>query len=192
MMEWLITNGHIIPVLIILLLIFVSMAMASSTYPAKPVLATIFGMLSVLTFAAVITVVVRTKIIPESTTTWTQIYKNDVNASVVIDYGENHRVTAGGVLGIYGKADLNTGADKLVTVIVKNGEDESQRKVMINHIEGDVNENSAITKIEYRPTPTMHYQLFGVDGHSQTSYFDGEIRITVSKQTNSANAIFGD
>ena len=192
MMEWLITNGHIIPVLIILLLIFVSMAMASSTYPAKPVLATIFGMLSVLTFAAVITVVVRTKIIPESTTTWTQIYKNDVNASVVIDYGENHRVTAGGVLGIYGKADLNTGADKLVTVIVKNGEDESQRKVMINHIEGDANENSAITKIEYRPTPTMHYQLFGVDGHSQTSYFDGEIRITVSKQTNSANVIFGD
>lgn len=192
MMEWLITNGHIAPVLIILLLIFVSMAMASSTYPAKPVLAIIFGMLSVLTFAAVITVVVRTKIIPESTTTWTQIYKNDVNASVVIDYGENHRVTAGGVLGIYGKSDLNTGADKLVTVIVKNGEDESQRKVMINHIEGDVNENSAITKIEYRPTPTMHYQLFGVDGHSQTSYFDGEIRITVSKQTNSANVIFGD
>ena len=189
MMEWLITNGRIIPVLIMLLLIFVSVAIASNDYPKKPVLATIFGMLAMLTFAAVITVVVRTKIIPESTATWTQIYTNDANASVVIDYGENHRVTAGGVFGTHGRADLNTGADKLVTVIVKNGEDESQRKVMINHIEGDVNENSAI---EYRPTPTMHYQLFGVDGHSQTSYFDGEIRITVSKQTNSANAIFGD
>ena len=79
----------------------------------------------------------------------------------MIDYGDNHKITAGDILGTHGKDYY-------------------------------VSENSAITKIEYRPTPTFHYQLFGINGHSQTSNFDGEIRITIEPKTNSANTIFGD
>ena len=102
-----------------------------------------------------------TKIVPESSHSWTQIYTNSANASVMIDYGDNHKITAGDILGTHGKDYY-------------------------------VSENSAITKIEYRPTPTFHYQLFGINGHSQTSNFDGEIRITIEPKTNSANTIFGD
>lgn len=169
MIEWLITNGHIITILMVLLCIFFGVTIYNASEPSNPVMTLIFCIASVVTFVTL-----------------------DADASVAIDYGENHTVTAGNLLGIYGRANLNNSTDKLATVIIKNGGDESRRKVMVHHIEGDINENSAITKIEYRPTPTMHYQLFGVDAHSQTSYFDGEIRITVSKQTNSANTIFGD
>lgn len=94
--------------------------------------------------------------------------------------------------GAHGQDYLTDKSDKSATVIVKNGEDESQRKVIVNRIDSNVSENSVITKIEYRPTPTFHYQLFGIDGHSQTSKFDGEIRITIGQKTNSANTIFGD
>lgn len=192
MIEWLITNGHIITILMVLLCIFFGVTIYNASEPSNPVMTLIFCIASVVTFVTLITAGILIKTIPESTATWTQIYTNDADASVAIDYGENHTVTAGNLLGIYGRANLNNSTDKLATVIIKNGGDESRRKVMVHHIEGDINENSAITKIEYRPTPTMHYQLFGVDAHSQTSYFDGEIRITVSKQTNSANTIFGD
>ena len=110
----------------------------------------------------------------------------------MIDYGDNHKITAGDILGTHGKDYLHNKSDESATVIVKNGEDESQRKVIVNRIDSYVSENSAITKIEYRPTPTFHYQLFGINGHSQTSNFDGEIRITIEPKTNSANTIFGD
>ena len=189
MIEWLITDMHFALIIIILIVIFVIAFIINKSNPA---MATIFGVAFVFTFITLITTAICTKIIPESTSTWTKIYTNDENASVVIDYGENHKVTAGDILGVYGDSDLSYGTGKFATIIIKNGDDESRRKVMVRHIEGDMNENSAITKIEYRPTPTMHYQLFGLDGHSQTSNFDGEIRITVSRKTNSADTIFGD
>lgn len=192
MIEWLITDARIIFILLALSFIFLVVAVVSAMQPSNPIVALISGIMFVFAFGALITLGIFSKTIPESTSAWTQIYTNDVNASVVIDYGENHKVTAGNVLDRYGEADLSRRPGGFATVIIKNGEDESRRKVIVRHIEGDVNGNSAITKIEYRPTPTMHYQLFGVDGYSQTSHFDGEVRITVSKQTNSADTIFGD
>lgn len=189
MIEWLITDMHFALVIVILLIIFM---IAFVINQSNPVMATIFGVAFVFTFITLITTSLCTETIPESTSTWTQIYTNDVNASVVIDYGENHKVTAGDILGTYGEADLNYGTDKFATVVIKNGDDESRRKVIVSHIDGDINETSAITKIEYRPTPTFHYQLFGMNGKSQTSEFDGEIRIAVSRKANSADTIFGD
>ena len=85
----------------------------------------------------------------------------------MIDYGDNHKITAGDILGTHGKDYLHNKSDESATVIVKNGKDESQRKVIVNRIDSYVSENSAITKIEYR-------------------------RITIEPKTNSANTIFGD
>ena len=192
MIEWLITDMRFGFIIVILLVVFVVGFLINASYPSNPIMALIFGVAFVFTFITLITTAILVESIPESESPWTQIYTNDANASVVIDYGENHKVTAGGVLGIYGKADLNYGTGTFATVIVKNGDDESRRKIMVTKIDGDIDETSAITKIEYRPTPTFHYRLFGMNGHPQTSRFDGEIRITVSRKVNSADTIFGD
>jgi len=192
MINWLVTNMHFAFILIILLLIFFVISFVSSHDPSKPLTTLISGIAFIITFIVMIVTATLTKIVPESSHSWTQIYTNSANASVMIDYGDNHKITAGDILGTHGKDYLHNKSDESATVIVKNGEDESQRKVIVNRIDSYVSENSAITKIEYRPTPTFHYQLFGINGHSQTSNFDGEIRITIEPKTNSANTIFGD
>lgn len=192
MINWLVTNMHFAFILIILLLIFFVISFVSSHDPSKPLTTLISGIAFIITFIVMIVTATLTKIVPESSHSWTQIYTNSANALVMIDYGDNHKITAGDILGTHGKDYLHNKSDESATVIVKNGEDESQRKVIVNRIDSYVSENSAITKIEYRPTPTFHYQLFGINGHSQTSNFDGEIRITIEPKTNSANTIFGD
>lgn len=192
MINWLVTDMHFTFILIILLLIFFVISFVSSHDPSKPLTTLISGIAFIITFIVMIVTATLTKIVPESSHSWTQIYTNSANASVMIDYGDNHKITAGDILGTHGKDYLHSKSDESATVIVKNGEDESQRKVIVNQIDSYVSENSAITKIEYRPTPTFHYQLFGINGHSQTSNFDGEIRITIEPKTNSANTIFGD
>ena len=192
MINWLVTDMHFTFIIIILLLIFFVISFVSSHDPSKPLTTLISGIAFIITFIVMIVTATLTKIVPESSHSWTQIYTNSANASVMIDYGDNHKITAGDILGTHGKDYLHNKSDESATVIVKNGEDESQRKVIVNRIDSYVSENSAITKIEYRPTPTFHYQLFGINGHSQTSNFDGEIRITIEPKTNSANTIFGD
>ena len=192
MINWLVTDMRFAFILIILLLIFFVISFVSSHDPSKPLTTLISGIAFIITFIVMIVTATLTKIVPESSHSWTQIYTNSANASVMIDYGDNHKITAGDILGTHGKDYLHNKSDESATVIVKNGEDESQRKVIVNRIDSYVSENSAITKIEYRPTPTFHYQLFGINGHSQTSNFDGEIRITIEPKTNSANTIFGD
>lgn len=192
MINWLVTDMHFAFILIILLLIFFVISFVSSHDPSKPLTTLISGIAFIITFIVMIVTATLTKIVPESSHSWMQIYTNSANASVMIDYGDNHKITAGDILGTHGKDYLHNKSDESATVIVKNGEDESQRKVIVNRIDSYVSENSAITKIEYRPTPTFHYQLFGINGHSQTSNFDGEIRITIEPKTNSANTIFGD
>lgn len=192
MINWLVTDMHFAFILIILLLIFFVISFVSLHDPSKPLTTLISGIAFIITFIVMIVTATLTKIVPESSHSWTQIYTNSANASVMIDYGDNHKITAGDILGTHGKDYLHNKSDESATVIVKNGEDESQRKVIVNRIDSYVSENSAITKIEYRPTPTFHYQLFGINGHSQTSNFDGEIRITIEPKTNSANTIFGD
>lgn len=192
MINWLVTDMHFAFILIILLLIFFVISFVSSHDPSKPLTTLISGIAFIITFIVMIVTATLTKIVPESSHSWTQIYTNSANASVMIDYGDNHKITAGDILGTHGKDYLHNKSNESATVIVKNGEDESQRKVIVNRIDSYVSENSAITKIEYRPTPTFHYQLFGINGHSQTSNFDGEIRITIEPKTNSANTIFGD
>ena len=192
MINWLVTDMHFAFILIILLLIFFVISFVSSHDPSIPLTTLISGIAFIITFIVMIVTATLTKIVPESSHSWTQIYTNSANASVMIDYGDNHKITAGDILGTHGKDYLHNKSDESATVIVKNGEDESQRKVIVNRIDSYVSENSAITKIEYRPTPTFHYQLFGINGHSQTSNFDGEIRITIEPKTNSANTIFGD
>ena len=192
MINWLVTDMHFAFILIILLLIFFVISFVSSHDPSKPLTTLISGIAFIITFIVMIVTATLTKIVQESSHSWTQIYTNSANASVMIDYGDNHKITAGDILGTHGKDYLHNKSDESATVIVKNGEDESQRKVIVNRIDSYVSENSAITKIEYRPTPTFHYQLFGINGHSQTSNFDGEIRITIEPKTNSANTIFGD
>ena len=177
MINWLVTNMHFAFILIILLLIFFVISFVSLHDPSKPLTTLISGIAFIITFIVMIVTATLTKIVPESSHSWTQIYTNSANASVMIDYGDNHKITAGDILGTHGKDYLHNKSDESATVIVKNGEDESQRKVIVNRIDSYVSENSAITKIEYRPTPTFHYQLFGINGHSQTSNFDGEIRI---------------
>ena len=130
MIEWFITDMHFAPVIFILLVVLALGFLIGISYPSNLVMAAIFGAAFIFTFITLLTTAILFKSIPESESPWTQIYTNDVNASVVIDYGENHKVTAG--------------------------------------------------------------DIFGMNGKSQTSNFDGEIRITVSRKENSANTIFGD
>ena len=99
MINWLVTNMHFAFILIILLLIFFVISFVSSHDPSKPLTTLISGIAFIITFIVMIVTATLTKIVPESSHSWTQIYTNSANASVMIDYGDNHKITAGDILG---------------------------------------------------------------------------------------------
>jgi hypothetical protein len=92
------------------------------------------------------------------------------------------------------------GSIALETVAIKLGSDSRKDTRSVNLsgkniiIEGDLNENSRITKIEYIHTSKMKRTLFGHSSEQVNSDVDGDLRITISlgKSLQKSNSLFGD
>lgn len=98
-------------------------------------------------------------------------------------------------------SDSNThGSITLETVAAKLGSDSHKDTRSVNlsgkHIiiEGDLNENSRITKIEYVHTSKMKRTLFSHSSEQVNSDVDGDLRITISSDESlqKSNSLFGD
>lgn len=92
------------------------------------------------------------------------------------------------------------GSITLETVAIKLGSESHKDTRSVNLsgkniiIEGELNENSRITKIEYIHTSKMKRTLFGHSSEQVNSDVDGELRITISpvEIPQKQNSLFGD
>ena len=80
------------------------------------------------------------------------------------------------------------------TIFIGTSDDASSRTVRVVEIEGDLNNASTITKIEYRKATTVHKKTAWLTGESKPADYQGDVRITLSNKKDSAktNSLFGD
>lgn len=197
MISWFITNLRfmwlIIPIVIIWLISFAvtdTPTRSDDDYPLPFIIITLASVVAV--FVSILGAV-NAHYVSDSTEPWNKVYTNELHASVELSTTEQS-LTAGKQLTYQNVNALNDMYyhDELVTIEIGDGNNSSSRKVRITSVEGDVNENMTITKIEYRKATTFHYQVFGLDGNPQTSDYDGDIRIVLSRPDNEINSLFGD
>ena len=118
---------------------------------------------------------------PHSDAQWVTIYTNDIGADVTINTEDTTPTLKGGDIL---KRDVNrTRLIKNVTttstVTIQKGDESVTRNILIGDVIGEPNQNSKITKIEYRPIYGYHATIDGHQSwelHKLTDY--GEVRIT--------------
>lgn len=82
-------------------------------------------------------------------------------------------------------------------IVVNSDESEESRHIILHKedviVDGELNQRSKITKIEYLKIPNSYHTFLGMRSNDMKSAFDGKIRITFSgeKQVEKAS-IFGD
>lgn len=128
----------------------------------------------------------KQKIIPEPN--WKQVYTNNTDSKVVItknseyDTLVHNDIIAGEKLGNDYK--LFTVDSKSDIKIEKDNASYS-KKISINKdniiVNGELNEDSKITKIEYRDIQGVQRILFNHKGPIEKADFDGELRITIEQ-----------
>lgn len=117
-------------------------------------------------------------------TNWKQIYTNDINANVKIETKSSYNVIVAGEKLDY-KYEFFTYYNNQAKIIIEKDNVSYSKKVNINLkdviINGDLNENSKITKIEYRNIQGVQKYLFGHEGPIEKTDIDGELRITIDE-----------
>lgn len=114
---------------------------------------------------------------------WKQIYKNDIDAKVIIEKNSFlGNIMAGEKLGDkYKIINIDNNAE----IKIEKDNTSYSKKIQINKnniiINGELNENSKITKIEYRNIQGTRRILFDHKGPIEKSDIDGEIRITIDQ-----------
>lgn len=118
---------------------------------------------------------------PHSNAQWATIYTNDIGADVVINTEDTTpTLNGGGTL----KRDVNRShlvenKTTNATVTIQKGDESVTRNVLIGDVIGESNQNSKITKIEYRPIDGYNATIDNHQSwelHKLTDY--GEVRIT--------------
>lgn len=118
---------------------------------------------------------------PHSNAQWVTIYTNDIGADVVINTeGTTPTLKGGDTL----KRDVNRShlvenKTTNATVAIQKGDESVTRNVLIGDVIGEPNQNSKITKIEYRPIDGYNATIDNHQSwelHKLTDY--GEVRIT--------------
>ena len=137
--------------------------------------------------------IITYKIVSDSTEPWHQIYGNELNASVSLNfYGRtistNNALTSNDIQKLH---EIYFDND-MATVTVGDSDNSSSRKVHISEIKGDLTTSSVIAKIEYRKATTMHKRTAWLEGESQPADYQGDIRITLEKSNNKTDYLFGD
>lgn len=117
-------------------------------------------------------------------TDWKQIYTNDINANVNIATNSSCNIIVAGEKLDY-KYEFFTYYNNQAKIIIEKDNVSYSKKVNINLkdiiINGDLNENSKITKIEYRKIQGVQKYLFSYEGPIEKTDIDGELRITIDE-----------
>lgn len=117
-------------------------------------------------------------------TNWKQIYTNDINANINIATKSSYNIIVAGEKLDY-KYKFFTYYNNQAKIIIEKDNVSYSKKVNINLkdviINGDLNENSKITKIEYRNIQGIQKCLFGHEGPIEKTDIDGELRITIDE-----------
>lgn len=117
-------------------------------------------------------------------TTWKQIYTNDINANVNIATKSSYNIIVAGEKLDY-KYEFFTYYNNQAKIVIEKDNVSYSKKVNINLkdviINGELNENSKITKIEYRNIQGIQKCLFGHEGPIEKTDIDGELRITIDE-----------
>lgn len=117
-------------------------------------------------------------------TTWKQIYTNDIKAKVTIETNSSCNTIVAGEKLDY-KYEFFTYYNNQAKIVIEKDNVSYSKKVNINIknviINGELNENSKITKIEYRNIQGVQKYLFGHEGPIEKTDIDGELRITIDE-----------
>lgn len=117
-------------------------------------------------------------------TNWKQIYTNDINANVKIETKSSYNTIVAGKKLDY-KYEFFMYYNNQAKIVIEKDNVSYSKKVNINLkdiiINGELNENSKITKIEYRNIQGIQKYLFGHEGPIEKTDIDGELRITIDE-----------
>lgn len=117
-------------------------------------------------------------------TNWKQIYTNDINANINIATKSSYNIIVAGEKLDY-KYKFFTYYNNKAKIVIEKDNVSYSKKVNINLkdiiINGELNENSKITKIEYRNIQGIQKCLFGHEGPIEKTDIDGELRITIDE-----------
>lgn len=117
-------------------------------------------------------------------TNWKKIYTNDINANVNIATNSSCNIIVAGEKLDY-KYEFFTYYNNQAKIVIEKDNVSYSKKVNINLkdiiINGELNENSKITKIEYRNIQGIQKCLFGHEGPIEKTDIDGELRITIDE-----------
>lgn len=200
MISWFMTPGGVLLFLLILLYTCAVIASRSSARHiddpnSTPFLATAFivglsGLIilvyNIMTFGYV----------SESTEPWRQIYNNELDAPISMSYYGKNTFSTNSPLTDDNLSDLRDiyYDSSKATIFIGTSDDVSSRTVRVVEIEGDLNNASTITKIEYRKATTVHKKTAWLTGESKPADYQGDVRITLSNKKDSAktNSLFGD
>jgi hypothetical protein len=134
--------------------------------------------------------------VSESNEPWRQIYNNELDAPISMSYYGKNTFSTNSPLTDDNISDLRDiyydGSE--ATIFIGTSDDASSRTVRVVEIEGDLNNASTITKIEYRKATTVHKKTAWLTGESKPADYQGDVRITLSNKKDSAktNSLFGD
>lgn len=118
---------------------------------------------------------------PYSVSQWSTIYTNDIGADVTISTGDLTPTLKGGdtLKRDINRSHLMKNKTTNATVTIQKGDESVTRNILIGDMIGEPNQNSKITKIEYRPIDGYHAAIGDHQSwelHKLTDY--GEVRIT--------------
>lgn len=199
MLEFIASNiNSIFTIIAVLFVIGAIGAFFCATTPYYDEYIDTFGIITLLSAIVGLILLFNTsKPYPVSNAPWKTIYKNDLNANIQINYEDSYDSSDKYSLET-GKTNQNIQkfqsrlkeADVFsnVQLTVTKGDDSVAKTVMLenkNLIAKNVDLNNAhIVKIEYRPLDGQTRKVFGVKGKTESTTKDGEIRITVTSNTN--------
>lgn len=219
MIEWLLTHYYafaIIPIVVFVLAIKVLLSY-HERLPNPTLLQSFIAIVKLLTLVCVMIAWlisasnVKREYIHDSD--WKTVYSQDGDACASLTFNAHHgfarKFTASSCSPLENSyshfkalsSDSNAhGSIALETVAIKLGSDSRKDTRSVNLsgkniiIEGELNENSRITKIEYIHTSKMKRTLFGHSSEQVNSDVDGDLRITISpgEAPQKQDSLFGD
>ena len=196
MIEWLLSDNGTLTLQLTIIIIIVIILLGSFIYHVRSfhdsyaliigfiVSVVIIGMYSIFGY--------NTKVSFISNENWKQIYTNNLDAKVIIT--DNHKntlinkdIVAGEKLDynyklFTDKKGIHTHFAK--TKIEKDNTSYSKQVIIKKEniiINGELNEESIITKVEYRNIEGHQKSLFGHDGPIEKDKIEGELRITIDQ-----------
>lgn len=199
MMEWFLTDGNIMYLYLIMIVvtaIFLVLALLISIdafdyslkFETRRSLSLVCLAVSVTMFFTI--VFIDDQIVEEHVTDgdWVQIYSNDQSANISIYFSPTLYIKVGEELDDYQRSKLKSlysrnEVDDVAVAASKDGAEE-RRVVKLDgrniSIPLDKDYSMKITKIEYQKIVGQRKTLFGHTGDVSKSYLDGQIKITVN------------